>query len=264
MKRRGGESSDESSSSDDEMVLAPGGSGSDTEIDFEFFDPKESDFHSVKQLLGTYIPIEATSNLSDLLCAQASVGTIIKAEETEALGFITVLNLFNRKDELSVSEIKKWVISKAPEHDKESVRNLFEKKVLKCGLLLQRRLVNLPLELVPELHKSLYEDIAWATENEIDQPHRDAFKFKQFLLLLEVSTEKPKGKKVKKSKTESLLFSNFEDEFYYDNAVLKFNLGSGAGNPNTRLLAVVVNESVLSQAHKSISDMLGNAYVRNH
>lgn len=65
-------------------------------VDFEFFDPKPIDFHGVKGLLGTYLDDEVwdISGLVELILAQTTVGSVIKAEEDDnPIGVLTALNL---------------------------------------------------------------------------------------------------------------------------------------------------------------------------
>ncbi|MCO5605139.1 hypothetical protein L7F22_059319 [Adiantum nelumboides] len=66
------------------------------DVDFEFFDPKEEDFHGVKALLRTYLD-DSTWDLGgfvDIILGQPTVGTVVKTAEDESpIGVITVLNL---------------------------------------------------------------------------------------------------------------------------------------------------------------------------
>lgn len=86
-----GESEDDSGSSSD-------GSDDDDQInvEFEFFDPREPDFKSVRRLLEHYLPGEETtfdvSAMADAIVAQEMLGTMIKVEgDPDVYAFATVL-----------------------------------------------------------------------------------------------------------------------------------------------------------------------------
>ena len=85
------------------------GSGSEedlVDVDFEFFDPRENDFGSVKSLLQQLIPpseILDTSDLADLIVNQRVCGTMLKVEaEGDVYGFATLLNVGQLKVRLAV------------------------------------------------------------------------------------------------------------------------------------------------------------------
>ncbi|KAG0360747.1 Mss4p nuclear export [Gamsiella multidivaricata] len=68
-------------------------------VDFEFFDPKEIDFHAVKNLLGQHFASDSIlfglSELADLIVSQPNVGTTIKVNgiESDPYSLLTVLNM---------------------------------------------------------------------------------------------------------------------------------------------------------------------------
>jgi protein BCP1 len=68
------------------------------QVDFDFFNPAEIDFHALKGLLNQLFEPEGpvdTSSLSDAIIKQGeSLGTTIKAEgELDPYAFISILNL---------------------------------------------------------------------------------------------------------------------------------------------------------------------------
>lgn len=84
--------SDEDSGSDSD-----GSDGGDEiKVEFEFFDPRELDFKSVRRLLEHYLPGEETtfevSKMADAIVAQEFLGTMIKVEDDpDVYAFATVL-----------------------------------------------------------------------------------------------------------------------------------------------------------------------------
>ncbi|KAF9915489.1 Mss4p nuclear export [Lobosporangium transversale] len=68
-------------------------------VDFEFFNPKEIDFHAVKNLLSQFFASDAIlfglSELADIIVSQSSVGTTIKVngDDSDPYSVMTVLNM---------------------------------------------------------------------------------------------------------------------------------------------------------------------------
>lgn len=68
-------------------------------VDFEFFDPQELDFHGIKVLLQQLFDVDSTvfdlSAVTDLILSQPLLGSTVKVDgnETDAYAFLSVLNL---------------------------------------------------------------------------------------------------------------------------------------------------------------------------
>lgn len=67
------------------------------QVDFAFFDPKESDFHGVKLLLQNYLGDKQwdLSGFVDLILGQPTVGSVVKAEDAEDDGIFSVVTALN-------------------------------------------------------------------------------------------------------------------------------------------------------------------------
>ncbi|CAM9956733.1 unnamed protein product, partial [Heterosigma akashiwo] len=136
-------------------------------VSFDFCDPNEKHFHSVRKFLETFTPSKGLniSDLADIIVAQASVGTLVCSEDEDVFAFITVLNLqFRKARSLSIKQITDTLASKCPQASKTEFEEILDSN--KTGLVISRRMINLPLQLIPPLHSSLQDDIDWAKENE--------------------------------------------------------------------------------------------------
>jgi protein BCP1 len=49
----------------------------------------------------------------------------------------------------------------------KQLERFFTKKAKHVGLLVSERVINIPMDLVPALYKGLFEEISWATEDEV-------------------------------------------------------------------------------------------------
>ncbi|KAL6638653.1 hypothetical protein ACP70R_023764 [Stipagrostis hirtigluma subsp. patula] len=227
------ESSEEQSSEELETVQA----------DFAFFDPKPSDFHGVRLLLKTYLdskPWDLTGFV-DLILAQTTVGTVVKLADDEEeeegegndgakpsnnddddlFGLISVLNLGRHGEHRCIKDLQEYLLGVCADKDtKKKLKSMLEDKASSVGLLVCRRFVNFPYELVPRLYEALFNEVSWATEDEPTQELRDSFKFKQYLLVVRILERKTPAKhKVKNSKDgdePAVVYPKLEDEILHE------------------------------------------------
>jgi len=247
LKRKVEESSSEDSADEGpDVELEDEGT---VDVNFELFNPKESDFHTIKIFLKQYLDGTQynSTELADMICEQGKkefLGSVIKvssdeitstvieednkkkqADEffNEGFGFISVINLHKNKEKESVKQIKNHLLSKVKDVvKKKQLEKLFEDESESLGLIINERMVNVPPELATPMHKALYEEIQWAHEDE-DDPKKSPWSFSNYLLVTSTYTEssaddKPpkKGKKKQKAKpisSETFYFKP-EDEVY--------------------------------------------------
>uniref|UniRef100_A0A0D6R6Y3 Protein BCCIP homolog n=1 Tax=Araucaria cunninghamii TaxID=56994 RepID=A0A0D6R6Y3_ARACU len=199
--------SDDSERDDSEKASQNGDKQDVIVADFEFYDPKQDDFHGVKNLLKTYCD-GTNCDLSafvDIILAQTTVGTVIKTDEDSLFGVITVLNFARYKDQQCIMELRKFLLDKClGNDDRIGLKAFLEEHPQDVGLLICERVVNLPFELIPPLYDALFDEVSWAIEDEPTQALRDSFQFKHYLLLTKVyqttQTLKTECKVVKKGK----------------------------------------------------------------
>jgi protein BCP1 len=234
-----------------------------TEMDIQFYDPTEPDFHAVKMLLQQYLEdtVWSISPLVELILAQTRVGTTVRVnDETDGsgsrdpCGFISVLNIRQHRKQECIQQICKHVLKKCPK--KHEARGAFETALQldagpkaslaqATGLLISERYFNLPAQMAPWLNKALFDEVAWATEDEKTKQERDAYKFKQYVVMTKVQrgpvegdgadedgaesedggqkgTNKQKKKKQKKSKgadaNREFKYYKLEDEVFHQMA----------------------------------------------
>lgn len=158
------------------------------DVNFEFFDPKESDFHGLKALLHSYLDGQQydSSPLVDAIIQQSQVGTVVRTgADEDPIAVMTVLNTQQHKGSGFMSHIKDRMLSKCRDTAvKQQLSKAWEQPG--TGLLINERLINSPPQLAPPLVQALFSEISWATEDEPTQERRDAFKFKRYLLMTRV------------------------------------------------------------------------------
>ncbi|KAG0001980.1 Mss4p nuclear export [Entomortierella chlamydospora] len=208
----------EMASHDDDGSNDDSGSDGDLEdiinVDFEFFDPKEDDFHAVKNLLGQYFASDSIlfglSELSELIVSQPNVGTTIKVNgaDSDPYSILTVLNmnqhLYNihkvaapstssgatsaqassqqvaTKPSQVMTQIRDYIFTKSKQNEKlhaklKDLLSLPSKK--EVGLILSERFINMPVETSPPMWRMMLEEVKGAVDQGLP------FNFEYYLLL---------------------------------------------------------------------------------
>ncbi|KAH3762015.1 protein BCP1 [Pelomyxa schiedti] len=129
----------------------------DFEVEFEFFNQRPLDFHSIKTLSANLLGVAFNcSELADMVC-NANVGSVVKADgiDSEALGYITLLNLTSPIG--CMTEIKDFIL-KFCGSARAKVEHAFSQPDT-VGLVLNQRMMNLPIALIPPLHRMFFEEV---------------------------------------------------------------------------------------------------------
>ncbi|KAI9291745.1 hypothetical protein K502DRAFT_308819 [Neoconidiobolus thromboides FSU 785] len=158
-------------------------SESEINVEFDFFDPKEIDFHNIKNFMTNYFGKDRidTSDLADLIISQPLIGTTIKAvEEDDALAIFTILNMNVHESKNSITQIRDYILSSS--RNNQPLYNLLQALLAPgstrhLGLLLNERLINMPVQIAPPMYKMLGEEIEWAIQD------KEPYNFEYILLL---------------------------------------------------------------------------------
>ncbi|MBN3299023.1 BCCIP protein, partial [Amia calva] len=172
--------------------------------------------------------------LTDLLIQQSHIGSVIRQAEVpedsddedpdEVFGFISLLNLTERKGTPCVEQIKELVLGHSekccPHSDTEQLEKILEDTSKPVGLLLSERFINVPPQIALPLHKQLQEEIA-----EAQRTNKPSGKCHYYLMVSKTCKEAKSSnvRRVGAPKTEELRFANAEEEFFYEKATVKFN-----------------------------------------
>eukprot|EP01128_Nolandella_sp_AFSM9_P012323 TRINITY_DN9164_c0_g1_i1.p1 TRINITY_DN9164_c0_g1~~TRINITY_DN9164_c0_g1_i1.p1 ORF type:complete len:327 (-),score=95.94 TRINITY_DN9164_c0_g1_i1:51-986(-) len=197
-------------------------------VDFDVRVFEELDFKSLARYLIKYCQKQwfNSSEMADIILAQDYLGSAIKEEgEVEMFGFISCVPFRAHVEKECMQQIRKFVLTKAPSHSVSVWENLLDTTSL--GLLLNYRLLNVPHDLAPELHVTIYEEIEWAVED--GKP----FQFTDFLYITRYGHQDAGAKggeqgEVKRGKggrggvVENKDWFMAEDAIYYKHATNSF------------------------------------------
>mmetsp|Transcript_2850 Transcript_2850/g.6817 ORF Transcript_2850/g.6817 Transcript_2850/m.6817 type:complete len:364 (+) Transcript_2850:3-1094(+) len=259
---------EEEGEEEEEVKAEAAGPTKSFEVEFEFYDPEETDFHSVRELLCTGVLGSADldfSGLADSIVEQVNIGTMIKSgsgeglekeaedgqgadEEDAALcGMLTALNLRQFSDTAWCKGLTSLLEEAARKCGAEKLRQLTqytspegkggkdrkdrkegEEKAREVGLLVSERFVNLPLELIPALHKAALEDIEWSCTTEYCPAEERPFYFFTHFLFLARCRASPDGLPGVVD-GPSVVFFRQEDEAFARAAQFTFSFPRPAG-----------------------------------
>lgn len=223
------ESGDEDSDASEEEI------NEEVMVDFEAHAISNNDYNGVKKLLQQLF-LKAHVNISemtDILIQQNHVGSVIRQAEVpedsdnegdpdEVFGFISILNLTERKEVPCVEEVKEMLLEQCEKSCPHSTTEQWE-KILNdtsktVGLLLSERFINVPPQIALPLHKQLLEEMA-----EAQRTNKPSGKCHYCLMISKTCKEVPKNIPSGAPQKDEMMFVNAEEEFFYEQATMKFN-----------------------------------------
>jgi hypothetical protein len=161
---------------------------SELQVEFTLNDANENDFHTLKSLLSQYIPTNdesfPLSSLCELITQQSYVGSMIRSDGSDTpFGFATVLSFSQFKSNPAIQYILKYLIQKCPTSQRDHLKKTLSSS--RTALFIQHRLLNMPQSIVPALHASLRDDLAWAVtkESNLTLPTRQALNIDTFIMI---------------------------------------------------------------------------------
>ncbi|XP_006207497.1 BRCA2 and CDKN1A-interacting protein [Vicugna pacos] len=226
------EDSDEEEDEDDEIV------DEEVNIEFEAHSISDNDYDGIKKLLQQLFlkaPVN-TAELTDLLIQQNHIGSVIKqtdvsedsdddVDEDEIFGFISLLNLTERKGTPCAEQIKELILRLCEKNCEKSLveqlGKLLSDSAKPVGFLLSERFINVPPQVALPMHQQLQKELA-----EAHKTNKPCGRCCFYLLISKTFVEAGKSNSKKKwsnQKKAELMFANAEEEFFYEKAILKFS-----------------------------------------
>ncbi|XP_020500383.2 protein BCCIP homolog [Labrus bergylta] len=204
-------------------------------VDFEAHTILSSDYNGIKKLL-QQVFLKAhvnTAEMTDLIIQQSHVGSVIKQAEVpedsddddpdEVFGFISMLNLTERKDVQCVEEVKELIVDQCEKNSTPSMTEQLEQILSDTskpvGLLLSERFINVPPQIALPLHKQLQDEIA-----EAQRTNKPSGRCHYCLMISKTCKETSKNIPARGgAPKDEYMFVNAEEEFFYEQAIMKFH-----------------------------------------
>ncbi|KAJ3301658.1 Mss4p nuclear export [Blyttiomyces sp. JEL0837] len=209
------------------------------DVDFDFFDPKDIDFHGLKSLLKQLFPEEIENlNMSDIaqhIIDHPEIGSIVKIDDdvgSDPYAVMTVVDLSvtpgggDKREKPCIDAIVGYLLKKvnASSSDKKAeLKGILNSK--RVGLLINERVINMPPQIVPPMFKMLIEEVQWQAEEKGLKPYDYFLCYSK--TYSEFETEDPEtaqpGKK-KKRKGTTFNFFQVEDEVFEEFSTLSIDV----------------------------------------
>ncbi|NXA34613.1 BCCIP protein, partial [Eudromia elegans] len=209
-------------------------------VEFEAHSISDNDYSGIKKLLQQLF-LKAPVNiaeLTDILIQQNHIGCTIKQAEAqedssdddddvdEVFGFISLINLTERKGTECTEQIKELILSRCEKNCEQCVVEQLDKilndNAKPVGLLLSERFINVPPQIALPMHQQLQKELTDAQKK-----NKPCGKCHYYLLISKTFTEatksNPKRRKGGNKQKEEFMFANAEEEFFYEKALLKFS-----------------------------------------
>ncbi|KAI8372784.1 p21-C-terminal region-binding protein-domain-containing protein [Radiomyces spectabilis] len=215
------------------------------DVDFDFFNPDEIDYHALKRLLGQLFSSDAelmeVGDIVDILLEENHVGTTVKVDgqESDPYAILSVINLQQQKDNKGIQSLCSYLLNKCPKKYQKlhtTVRDLLSPDAEKSvGWVVSERFINMPVEIMVPMYTMLRQEIAQAVEN------KEPYQFEWFMFISKVYKEvaptadeddndeeeapAPAQKKARKGKKAAKATSTAAETFYFqaeDEIVAKY------------------------------------------
>ncbi|XP_074580660.1 protein BCCIP homolog [Curcuma longa] len=163
-----------------------------------------------------------------------------------------------------IKELKEFLLEACTEEaTKKKMKTYLERHAGDVGLLVSQRFVNSPNQLVPPLYDALFDEIAWATEDEPTQELRDSFCFKYYVLATRIF-EWPYVFVHASSRMISRMAHKPEDEIFQELSSLSFTFALCAVRPSPsemknykeKGLVMVIDASQVSKFREKLKCLL--------
>ncbi|XP_042711323.2 BRCA2 and CDKN1A-interacting protein isoform X4 [Chrysemys picta bellii] len=182
-------------------------------VEFEAHSISDNDYDGIKKLLQQQAEVQEESDEEE-------------EEEDEVFGFISLLNLTERKGTQCAEQIKELILSLCEKNCDQSMVEQLDKLLndttKPVGFLLNERFINVPPQIALPMHQQLQKELA-----ETQRTNKPCGKCYYYLLISKTFTETAKRSSKKRGEStqqkEELMFANAEEEFFYEKALLKFS-----------------------------------------
>nr|8EQB_C Chain C, Isoform 2 of BRCA2 and CDKN1A-interacting protein [Homo sapiens]8EQB_F Chain F, Isoform 2 of BRCA2 and CDKN1A-interacting protein [Homo sapiens]8EQB_I Chain I, Isoform 2 of BRCA2 and CDKN1A-interacting protein [Homo sapiens]8EQB_L Chain L, Isoform 2 of BRCA2 and CDKN1A-interacting protein [Homo sapiens] len=230
-------------------------------IEFEAYSLSDNDYDGIKKLLQQLFlkaPVN-TAELTDLLIQQNHIGSVIKQTDVEVFGFISLLNLTERKGTQCVEQIQELVLRFCEKNCEKSMVEQLDKflndTTKPVGLLLSERFINVPPQIALPMYQQLQKELAGA-----HRTNKPCGKCYFYLLISKTFVE------AGKNNSAALMFANAEEEFFYEEQGKPEVLGGPDTRPvpiqhnggsRGQVTALVSLKAGLIQSRSTLSDFQG-------
>ncbi|KAF7730572.1 Mss4p nuclear export [Apophysomyces ossiformis] len=143
------------------------------DVDFDFYNPEEIDFHALKRLLSQLFSSDSEliniSDIVDILIEENHVGTTVKVDgqESDPYAILSVINLKEQKTKEGIQSLCSYLLAKCPKKNEKlykAIHDILGLETAAVGWVVSERFINMPVEIMPPMYTMLQQEIAQAEE----------------------------------------------------------------------------------------------------
>ncbi len=222
----------------------------DIDVEFDFRNMTEGDYHGIKSLLSqlAHGSLSTLTQLTSVISDQVNIGCAVTTgdEDSGVCAFGTIVNIRQHKSNPGVVDLYALLtdIAKRNPSCTRGISHIQTNPAFVVGLMLKERLINFPPELAPNIHKVLVGDVEWSCSDDYEPDDSESRSDYAFTTLLFLSTFEMEGnskqptleegesqppasdlghrkrrKMEKKAKVLSRVYHHWEDEVFIEKAL---------------------------------------------
>lgn len=183
------------------------------DVDFDFYNPDEIDYHAIKKLLSQLFSSDAEllnlGDFADIMIEENQVGTTVKVDDqkSDPYALLSIINLNQQKDKEGVKQLSTYLSNKCPKKNEALQKAV--KKILSLstdkhvGWVVSERFINMPVEIMAPMYSMLQEELKKAvSENDPYDFEWYMFISKTYKEVASTADEENEEQPQKKAKTE--------------------------------------------------------------
>ncbi|KAI8063354.1 p21-C-terminal region-binding protein-domain-containing protein [Gilbertella persicaria] len=196
------------------------------DVDFDFYNPDDIDYHALKKLLTQLFSSDAEllnlGDFADIMIEENQVGTTVKVDDqkSDPYAILSMINMTQQKDKEGIRQLCTYLINKCPKKNEslsKAVKDILslESGDKHVGWVVSERFINMPVEIMAPMYTMLQEELKKAVEE------KEPYVFEWYMFISKtykevVSTvdedEEPQQKKAKSSMDSETFYFQSEDE----------------------------------------------------
>ncbi|KAG2232559.1 p21-C-terminal region-binding protein-domain-containing protein [Thamnidium elegans] len=197
------------------------------DVDFDFYNPDDIDYHALKKLLTQLFSSDAellnVGDFADIIIEENQIGTTVKVDDqkSDPYAVLSIINLNHQKEKEGVKQLCTYLSNKCPKKN-ESVYKAV-KKILSLttdknvGWVVSERFINMPVEIMAPMYNMLQEELKKAVKE------NEPYDFEWYMFISktykevastadEENEDQPEQKKLKTDTNSETFYFQSEDE----------------------------------------------------
>ncbi|CEP08330.1 hypothetical protein [Parasitella parasitica] len=198
------------------------------DVDFDFYNPDDIDYHALKKLLTQLFSSDAEllnlGDFADIMIEENQVGTTVKVDDqkSDPYAILSIINLTHQKEKEGVKQLCTYLSNKCPRKNEALSKAVKEILSLSStdkhvGWVISERFINMPVEIMAPMYTMLQEEL----KNAVKEQEPYVFEWYMFIsktykevvsTIDEDGEEEHQHKKPKQADSSETFYFQSEDE----------------------------------------------------